>query len=533
MRHAVHRLLSVALRPSNVLSRLWGAELTTHERQGRYLIDYANKKKWAWKDRLGTWARFVSPLGSGIASEATPLEADDSKEPLEDSIWKQPFVMGGDEGELDSRDEKDLGIHDEKEPGPLEQNVEGFEEEDLEAYAEEGEEGEDFHYPEQEIPDQQVDLHRLLEMPVERQAPMAEAPRGESGLSLPDVIPIVEAEDISPAEMSEMEIQQRGGDYPYQPVRWSPELTTTTTAYFGHVLQAAMDAPEYSYLQEHGHNCKHPRIFSAVTPHPLQLASLGLGGDPSDFEVSSSILVRFKPSVSPNPLEPMVPAPPLELRLNLSNDDVPRLAGVHSFRALVDTHVHDIMLPTQPVDLRVVQTSSSHLQGRPQDLMDWQPIWDFLHRARLELEDGKLEMPHSQKFQVPPRLFAVNHQPPPEALDKVKAPPGRKARKARQIARLLNSKIPDDPNENISVLYDFLGLEIHRSVSIPTGDFDLTYTSVEAGQGGGRRAELSLTPVARPGAPNGQPDETGQDLQRSFLEACYKLAAGPLFQPHK
>ena len=463
------------------------------------------------------------PRGPGISSEANSLEAGDSKEPLDESDWKAPFAKGWDEAELDSRDEQELK--------PFERDVEGFEEEDSEASGEEGEA--DLYYPEQEIPEEEVDLHRLLDMPVERQARVAEAPQNESGLPLPDVIPIVEAEDMSPAEISEMEIQQRGGDYPYQPVRWSPEMATTTTAFFGHVLQAHMGAPDYSYLQEHGHNCDHPRIFSAVAPHPLQLASLGLGADPSDFPVSSSILIRFKPSVSPNPAEPMVPAPPLELRLSLSNTDVPKITGVHSFRALVDTHVHDILQPAQAVDLRVVQTSFGHLQGRPQDLMDWQPIWDFLNRARLELEHNKLEMPHSQKFQVPPRLFAVNHTPPPEALDRVKAQPGRRVRKERQITRLLNSKIPDDPNENVSVLYDFLGLELHRSVRIPHGDFDLTYTSVEAGQGGGRRAELSLTPAMRPGAPKEQLHETGQDLQRSFFEACYKLAAGPLFEPQE
>ena len=156
--------------------------------------------------------------------------------------------------------------------------MEAFGEDDVEALDEEGED-----YPAQEALDEEVDLFRLLDMPVEPQEPVAEGPQTESGLALPDVIPIVEAADMSPAEISEMEIQQRGGDHPYQPVRWSPEMATTTTAFFGHVLQAHMGAPDYSYLQEHGHNCDHPRIFSAVAPHPLQLASLGLGADPSDF----------------------------------------------------------------------------------------------------------------------------------------------------------------------------------------------------------------------------------------------------------
>ena len=270
--------------------------------------------------------------------------------------------------------------------------------------------------------------------------------------------------------------------------------------------------------------------------------------------------------------DPAQSAPALELRLAATDTEV---LGVESLRAILRTRVSDVMLPSSVVDVRFAQTQQVSLgpvpispladdsnnpiptpshdnttttsdnnndavgYGHAEALSNWQPISDFLSRARLDLAHGKLEVPHHQKFPVPWRLFNHHNQSNTDTKEE------QGAQEQEQEPPLGN----EDDLRNTS--YAFVGLEMHRSASMPYVDgghqpLRLTYTSVEAGQGGGRRAEVTLEPVVdaeqvqvqvrggdagaagvgpeggEGGGGGGQEQET--ELEQDFLASCYRLA---------
>ncbi|KAK7750462.1 hypothetical protein SLS62_007652 [Diatrype stigma] len=271
--------------------------------------------------------------------------------------------------------------------------------------------------------------------------------------------------------------------------------------------------------------------------------------------------------------------------------------------------VSDVMLPEAPVDLRVNQTqyvdlvppaplampADPHSEGAAivadwnlrarEALARWPPLADFLSNARLDLASGKLDMPPRQRFPVPRRLFFADEWL--RSLEKVREEEkeqeeeeqedeeeegGRNIKTRGRIQR--NEKFRRDrkkksfdtlwremeqvdkrrkeaeknaPEPLLSTSYEFVGLEMHRSVSIPydyyqdhAGDGDgpshehqhkhiLTYTSIEAGQGGGRRAEVTIEPVAaeESGGVDSDPQrrkEEEEKRQKEFLACCYGFA---------
>ncbi|KAK8070864.1 hypothetical protein PG997_011067 [Apiospora hydei] len=344
---------------------------------------------------------------------------------------------------------------------------------------------------------------------------------------------------IADLEKAKIEVQTPSERHPHQPVRWSPEVHTATSAVFGHVLLDAMGLPAKALIPEHEQTradlSSYSRIFSPIVPHPMQLAAIHGGNQPDDqgnkpsFSVEHTILIRFLPAPSPNPAEPNYPGPPLELRLALTDSDDPVITGVHSLRAIVETHLHDVMLPSSPVDVRVQQQRVATLQGHPEDLATWQPLQAFLDRARLDISDGKLEMPAQQRFQIPARLFYNAHYPPISTTLSAKAAAKEHA-KREKMGKKLQARMPAKKNEPISIPYAFMGLELHRAISVPYEGHTLTYTSIEAGQGGGRRAELALSPKPLPSDVSSA--EAGEALEKQeeqppmsdFLKLVYKTA---------
>ncbi|RYP77779.1 hypothetical protein DL771_000876 [Monosporascus sp. 5C6A] len=420
------------------------AETLPDQSSGRFVVDRTSKDKWSWKDKMREWARYVLPLPS---------------ETLISDLDPKPKV-----------ETREVG------------------------------------YPLRSLP--------LPILPSSHESQEASA------------------DDTPPA----------------QNVQWAETLETSTRAYFGHLLHAhqpdALPPPLPDLL-----TARHPRIFSAVTPHPLHLARLEAGGaaESTLVQTTSTIVIRFWPSPNPTSGETAPPkslsagktrrragrkakkeaeveaekaaagdemdyapntvagAPVLELRLATTDTEI---KGVESLRAIVESHVSDVMLPSSPADLRVVQTRHATLEaaGGAAALADWQPISDFLSNARLDLARGKLEMPPRQKFPVPLRLFA---RPEPSAAAGVTGAGSRGRRRS-----------PDDEDEMVSTTYEFVGLELHRSVAIPYGGQRLTYTSIEAGQGGGRRAEVSLEPIL-----DKEPEvEDPEGLQAEFMACCYDFA---------
>ncbi|RYP82502.1 hypothetical protein DL769_001608 [Monosporascus sp. CRB-8-3] len=447
LRHIVFRLLWTALAPERASTNLYAETLPDRSR-GRFVVDRTNKDKWSWKDKMGEWARYVLPLPS-----ETPTSELDPKPKIETSEVGYPL--------------------------------------------------------------------RNLPLP------------------------------IRPGDHESQEASANGIP-PVQNVQWADTLETSTRAYFGHLLHAhqpdALPPPLPNLLTTH-----HPRIFSAVTPHPLHLARLEARGDAEStlVQTTSTIVIRFWPSPNPTSGETAPPkslstgktrrragrkpkkeakkeaeveaenaaaedemdgasntvagAPVLELRLATTDTEI---TGVESLRAITESHVSDVMLPSSPADLRVVQTRHAALEaaGGAHALANWQPISDFLSNARLDLARGKLEMPPRQKFPVPLRLFG---RPEPSAAGGATGAGSRGRRRS-----------PDDEDELVSTTYEFVGLELHRSVAIPYEGQRLTYTSIEAGQGGGRRAEVSLEPIL--GKESEVADPEG--LQIEFLACCYDFA---------
>lgn len=332
--------------------------------------------------------------------------------------------------------------------------------------------------------------------------------------------------------------------FPRHPVLWSKELQTSTVARFGQILHPHQSSNPTSHLSSLLAGSADRCVFAATTPHPLRLAELEVDGL-TFIKEKSTIVVNFWPSPSSNPSssEPKSksqsetktktkstptsskskkssragdapPAPRLELRLTTPERDDQDIV-VESLRAITRTHHIDVMRPSSLVDVRFTQTQYATLRARDYDtLAAWQPIADFLNDARIELQRGKLELPPRKRFAIPTQLLAVT-------------PPTKQ----------------DEDAELVGVSYEFVGLELHHSVAIPYGGHLLTYTSIEAGLGGGRRVEATLEPLdphdSTPPPPSTEAASTPTDteeaaaaaavdkdrLLRDFLECCSAFAA--------
>ncbi|KAI1813428.1 hypothetical protein GGS20DRAFT_553536 [Poronia punctata] len=324
--------------------------------------------------------------------------------------------------------------------------------------------------------------------------------------------------------------------YPEHPVTWSNTTRTSTVAHFGHLLHPHQLAEPESLLPTLLSSTQR-RVFSPVAPSAIRLAELEETiADPSSFITNKfTLLLRFWPSPSPSPNPATTPtgrtdtppAPVIELRLDISDDEV---RGVHSLRAVRRVHHTDVLLPASPVDVRFTQTQYETLQAPDREALAlWPPISDFLNHARLDIAKGKVEVCKRQKFPVPHRLIAAQPPPPPTTTT---ASPSTSTSTSTSTAT--SSSVPaettppvEGENEFTSIQYEFVGLELHRSASLPYDEHHrLTYTSIEAGQGGGRRAELTLEPVETlPNASTSSEPVNNNILQKTFLDACSSLVA--------
>ncbi|KAI1427222.1 hypothetical protein F5Y12DRAFT_737931 [Xylaria sp. FL1777] len=307
--------------------------------------------------------------------------------------------------------------------------------------------------------------------------------------------------------------------FPFHPVQWSNVGQTSTTAHFGHILhpyQVSNPTPLLSDLLASTDR----RVFAPLTPHPVLLSRLELNNLGSNPLVTTkfTLVLRFWPSPSSTPSSKprsskappkhagdTPPAPVLELRIKASDNEVQE---VESLRAITRTHHTDVMMPSSLVDIRFTQTHYETLLAPDrQKLAAWQPIFDFLNNARLELADGKLEMPPRQRFPIPRRLFTKYSST--ESIDPTSVPefvPG-----------------PEDPDDLPSISYEFVGLELHRSATLPFEGHQLTYTSIEAGQGGGRRAEVTLEPLESIHSSSSTEAADKDEVQQDFLACCSRF----------
>lgn len=271
----------------------------------------------------------------------------------------------------------------------------------------------------------------------------------------------------------------------FAPDGWSAEPQVTTKAVFGHVLhrepvpskieEAFPDdrskddlIPEEDlvynknigkydqrvpYNRNNGIHDKLDwhldRTLSPIIPPLKSLAALTAKSEATTTQ--TSILLRFLPASS-NPSLPW-----LELTL-LTDPDTDTLTP-HSLRAISQIATHDILLPSHPVDVRLTDITSHLLPGS--SLASSCPeLTAFLLSSDLRPQEGILSTPA---------------RPPPIRLP----------------SRIISSS-SSESERPAEASYIFTGLELHRHVSTSVSGWKLSYTSIEAGQGGGRRAELAL-----------------------------------------
>ncbi|KAI0162159.1 mitochondrial inner-membrane-bound regulator-domain-containing protein [Xylariaceae sp. FL1272] len=272
---------------------------------------------------------------------------------------------------------------------------------------------------------------------------------------------------------------------------WPKSPRTVTTAHFGYVLHPypAVNSKELD-LENQDHR------FSHIAPHPNALISLNKATD-SIVETSSTIILHFSPPLSSATGSSPSPTPPtLELHLSVSDT---RILGARALHAIKQNHHTTILLPSSPVDLRLTQTEYTPLNIRPPyTLMSYGPIQDYLKNAVVDLRKGKLDFPAEALFRIPQHLFTLTPD-------------------------------PKGPDSDSQILYDYMGLEFRRSAKIPYSGHELTYTSIEAGQGGGRRAEVTLTPLPQSQLQAVETEKVCQTLSDTSPEA--NSGAGPEPEP--
>ncbi|KAI1749308.1 hypothetical protein F4782DRAFT_514124 [Xylaria castorea] len=323
-------------------------------------------------------------------------------------------------------------------------------------------------------------------------------------------LPLEPIERTEPVEESLESLPET--ESPLHPVKWSNVSRTSTVACFGQVLHSYQSSNPTPLLSDLLASTDR-RLFTPATPHPLHVSKFGASdsdGSSPLVTTKSTIVIRFwqcpasDPSVmltkEASSLAQDAPrAPALELRLAASDHEV---KGIESFRAITRAHHTDVMLPSSLVDVRFTQTQYETVQalGRGTTLADWAPLADYLGHAVFDLANGKLETPPRQRFPVPRRLLTA----PPSSVS------------ADEL----------HPDDLVDVSYEFVGLEFHRSVTLPYEGHQLTYTSIEAGKGGGRRAEVTLEPIQPLNSTTPATETAGKGtLQENFLECCSRLVA--------
>ncbi|KAI3398590.1 hypothetical protein diail_8938 [Diaporthe ilicicola] len=326
-------------------------------------------------------------------------------------------------------------------------------------------------------------------------------------------IPRSEKEDLEQPKEQHSEQESKSKAVEVTPSGWRP-FKITTTAAFGHILH--LNKPELAQNIARPNVstslASWPRTFAPLIPPIAQMELPGWVPYDETKNQESTILMRFVPysenaEYSDSSAFFNSTAPTLELRLTATDRTV---VSAKSLRAMNRISISDILLPAEHVDVRTTQREYAELPAASIDSTEgMEPLLEFLQNSRLELSRGRLV--------TPPRLHNLGL---PRWL---MAPPPGTATGAAAAAR---RHLPHTPEGNKlrRTSYVFAGLEVHRARETTYNGWKLVYTSIQAGQGGGQRAELSLEAV--PGYDT--------DLRRTkeamntafFLRSLYQLARG-------
>lgn len=230
----------------------------------------------------------------------------------------------------------------------------------------------------------------------------------------------------------------------------APEGKNRITATFGHILHPTK--PESSVKTAKNRR----RVLAPVMPHPGAFMSMDTGLGMSKH---TSIILNFAPAPGDGE-EDRSNAPDMRLRLPLdpdsdfSNFAVPSESRLH---AIVPWQIKDILLPGEAVDVRITQQHEM-----PLDIATQKPLQEFFAASNFNLSEGQLQTPSRTNFTIPEQWL---------------------------------QKESKDSTATVDVPYLFMGLEIHQSVDVKYKhqSHSLRYNSIEAGQHGGTRQELTLS----------------------------------------
>lgn len=332
------------------------------------------------------------------------------------------------------------------------------------------------------------------------ETPVSGTPALSKALSAP-ILPFLKIQVDPPEEPS----PEEGGAVPASIKKtdtWSP-ATTMTSAVFGHILHK--QAPDLRQTIFKGPiNKDAHRVLSPVIP---PLLSFNPPGWIRPTYLDSTIIMRLLPTSVRSSNDATMQAPPLELAVMVRE---PRkgesyVSSISHVRAILDTQVTDVCLPSQPVDFRLTQTVTAELLGEAMmDAAGMAPLQKFLSKSRLEPQDGKLETPaHLYGLGLPKRFLSASQHKDGEPA------------------------VGSSGDELVDVDYLFAGLEVRHDAETNWDGWKLIYTSIEAGQGGGQRAQISLEAAH---CWDFKIRRTAGDISGdAFLDSAYWLAAGVSF----
>lgn len=260
------------------------------------------------------------------------------------------------------------------------------------------------------------------------------------------------------------------------PPAFTPDGTRVselTIATFGHVLHPADTTKGPSKKNTD----KTRRILSPVIPHPAALTILSAGDEP--VTQSTAIILNFAPDTTQQDgaaadakLLPRVRLTlPVDETTDLSNFDFPPHSTLHAVTA---QRIQDLLLPTESVDVRLTQQQLVSLAT------DQPALRQFLSASEFNLLEGRLRTPSRIALALPGGGGGVN---------------------------------------TTDVPYLFMGLEVHQAVETSLRGHTIRYESIEAGQHGGQRQQLSLH---RASSAAGSKDD-------GFLQLVEDVAAGNVF----
>ncbi|KAG5664380.1 hypothetical protein KAF25_008114 [Fusarium avenaceum] len=259
---------------------------------------------------------------------------------------------------------------------------------------------------------------------------------------------------------------------------------SATTATFGHILHSKAETSVKSLSRSR-------RILSPFTPHPASFSALKPDND-KPLKESTTIVMHLVPRVDrksdivKSPEDPAVRIKiPVNVDADLNNFTIPSDMVAECF---VPWQIHDVLLPSYDVDIRFQQERFCPLK------IDQPGLQKFLETSQFNLLKGRLRTPSQATLTVP---GSWTNGP----------------------------RSGNASTESEDVLYDFRGTEIHQTVEMPWRGHTLRYSSIEAGQHGGQRQEVTLQ------TGNEDTVDIGSHSERTetFLQLVDEIATGKCF----